>query len=196
MSEEDRAPESPGEPIEIKLDMGEEMSWEQALKDLENYEPPVAEEAPAAEAQKPAATPKTARPRAETPKPSAPVSPERPAAHTPPPIRTERVPQLGKHTDILTDMSDIMMAVNKSMQQLKRFEQSHPYLVAPNVFRVWEDSLKETSILMAREFRRLRHDRDEKDRKTPIPAPPETRDESISRDEESNDTPQSMELEG
>ncbi|MBI5155518.1 hypothetical protein HZA57_09805, partial [Candidatus Poribacteria bacterium] len=48
-------------------------------------------------------------------------------------------------------------SVNTAANLLKKFEQSHPYLIAPNVFRSWEDNLKETATLMFREFHNLRN---------------------------------------
>ena len=63
---------------------------------------------------------------------------------------------------VINELSDILSAVNSAISQLKRFEEKHPYLIAPNVFRVWEDNLKETSSIMFREFHNLRNGKKKK----------------------------------
>lgn len=105
---------------------------------------------------------KTAKPGAnDWLKQTAPVSqkstPAQPAAAEPkkriPPKPTEK-----PHTkeQMLEDLQDIMMAINAGSNELQKFALSHPYLIAPNIYGVWSDNLKETSISLMREYQRMR----------------------------------------
>ncbi len=58
---------------------------------------------------------------------------------------------------MLEDLQDIMMAINSGSNELQKFQVGHPYLIAPNIYGVWSDSLKETSISLMREYQRLRN---------------------------------------
>jgi len=145
--------EDDGFRVEISEDPGAD--WESLLAELEQHEPPSKQAKP-----QPPARPAKPAPRRETPRPEArtesrsetPAEPEqleKPApGSTPPPIRPEM--------DMMEHFGEILTAINTSMNQLKKFEEKHPYLIAPNIFRVWEDGLKESSLVMFREFQRLR----------------------------------------
>lgn len=71
-----------------------------------------------------------------------------------PPKPTEK-----PHTkeQMLEDLQDIMMAINCGSNELQKFQAGHPYLIAPNIYGVWSDTLKETSISLMREYQRLRN---------------------------------------
>ncbi len=58
---------------------------------------------------------------------------------------------------MLDDLQSIMMAVNCGSNELQKFSAHHPYLIAPNIYGVWSDTLKETSISLLREYQRLRN---------------------------------------
>ncbi|MBX3727849.1 MAG: hypothetical protein KF858_01590 [Candidatus Sumerlaeia bacterium] len=148
---------TPGIPGEIHLDADGPVDWAQALKELENYRPPSAGTAtppPVAASAPPAAPPPVRAPE------PAPVLPPPPTPSAPVEEflqdRGNRVPALDGN--VAEDLVTILTAVNSAMQQLGKFQQSHPYLIAPNILRTWQDELKETSILMNREYRRLRNE--------------------------------------
>jgi hypothetical protein len=154
---------TPGLPGEIHLDVDGPVDWAQALKELENYRPPSAGAAtpppvgaplpgaqtPVAPARRAAEAPATPAPSYVTPPPATPVEEFLQD-------RGNRVPAL--EGNVADDLVTILTAVNTAMQQLGKFQQAHPYLIAPNILRTWEDELKETSILMNREYRRLRNE--------------------------------------
>lgn len=50
---------------------------------------------------------------------------------------------------------DALEKVDIARRRLKAFKSDHPYLIAPNVFQMWEDNLKETEVLMGRELDRI-----------------------------------------
>jgi len=87
-------------------------------------------------------------------------------APTPAPVRKEDIPPKAEERspeDLIASFESVMMEVNKGIQQLRRFESAHPYLIAPNIYRCWEEGLKETALMMSREFSRLREQRDRGD---------------------------------
>ena len=64
--------------------------------------------------------------------------------------------------DVFGELSEIMSSVNSALNRLQVFQRKHPYLVAPNILRHWEENLRETSTLMTREFHALRNGKDNK----------------------------------
>ncbi len=114
-----------------------DQDWESALKELEQLE------ARQSSARKLAANGKV------VPPPAPKVVAEEPAPE-PEPV------DLNSPQVIVDRYTDILSAINTSMNQLSKFEERHPYLIAPNIYRVMEDGLKESSLVMFREFHRLR----------------------------------------
>lgn len=57
------------------------------------------------------------------------------------------------------DFSEIMFHISRALHMLKKFRAEYPYLIAPNIFAVWEDNLKETSTTMLREFQHMKDPR-------------------------------------
>ncbi|MDK2971009.1 MAG: hypothetical protein PWP23_764 [Candidatus Sumerlaeota bacterium] len=165
MTQNDGDEPAPGMAYEIKIDPQDgPVDWEEALKELERTDP--ADMATPRPVKPPVQKgPVTPRP---TPPPVKPLHTPLPVAYgdTPRPVqqfheefiqdRGNRVPSLDG--SMVEDLEKLMMAVNSAMQQLKKFSQAHPYLIAPNIFRNWEDELKETSIQMNREYRRMREE--------------------------------------
>jgi hypothetical protein len=57
------------------------------------------------------------------------------------------------------EFSDILFHVNRALILLGSFREKYPYLIAPNVFAVWEDNLKESAQTMLREFQHMKDPR-------------------------------------
>lgn len=70
--------------------------------------------------------------------------------------RPRREPRIREGLAPAEELSEVLMAVNSAMNQLRKFESKHKALIAPNIFRVWEDGLRETATGVTREFGRLR----------------------------------------
>lgn len=142
---DEKAPYDPENAYE--LEVSGPVDWAQAIRELEESAPPRAR---------------------KTPPPAAPMqhSPPAPAA-APQPVPAP-APAPEEDADLIGEFTGILMEVNNAANKLRRFEQQHPYLVAPNIFRVWEEGLRETSLMMAREFERLRDHEgfDEEERET------------------------------
>ena len=173
------ADQPPAPPI-VEVDLSGElkggaMSWADALKALE--EDGGGGAAPIRPAQKPAQK----KPAPPTPPPPAPASAtEAPAAAGPaettapqdaPARKQNRIEELMKKPSmtvpsedlaVMTEMSNILSHVNAAYNAVQKFGADHPYLVAPNILRMWEDNLKETSTVMMREFHNMRHGRQKK----------------------------------
>ena len=139
MSElDDGIAEGMASPNTYKLaEEADDQDWESALKELEQLE------ARQASARKLAANGKVVPPPAPRVVEREPEPEPEPADLDSPKVMIERY-------------SDILSAINTSMNQLGKFEEKHPYLIAPNIYRVMEDGLKESSLVMFREFHRLR----------------------------------------
>lgn len=161
----DTNPGTPGQPYEIKLEADGPVDWSKALEDLNAWD----EKTPA-KAQAPAAAPAPAAP------PAAEEAGNPAPAATPPPA-PEREKRLSRYEELckkpsmivkdedaatMDELSEILSSVNSALNQLKKFEKKHPYLIAPNVFRHWEDSLKETATIMYREFHNMRNGKEKK----------------------------------
>ncbi len=117
-----------------------DLDWESALKELEQLE---SRQLSARQFDRNGKLP------AVPPAPKAPPPPaEEEADPEPVDIHSPRV--------IMDRYSDILSAINTGMNLLGKFEERHPYLIAPNIYRVLEDGLKESSLVMFREFHRLR----------------------------------------
>jgi hypothetical protein len=116
----------------VEIQAGGSIDWATALKELESAQP-----AAPARAPEPEPEPAAARP-----------------AFVPRPPR--KAPVIAEGTPAPEYLSEVLTSVNSALNQLKRFETSHKAVIAPNIFRVWEDSLRETATVMTREFRRLR----------------------------------------
>ncbi len=72
--------------------------------------------------------------------------------------KPEEEPNAELRAQMLEEFTKILSAINTANNQLRKFEQNHPGLVAPNILRVWEDGLKETSTVMFREYYRMRNE--------------------------------------
>lgn len=133
------APES----YEISLD-DDALDWESALKELESEPSKPAKKAAPAPTHAPVAEKKPEPQAQATPKPVAEIDKYDIKSDPPNPDR------------MLEEMQEIMVAVNKASNELHKFESAHPYLIAPNIYGVWKDGLKETSLGLMRDFQRLR----------------------------------------
>jgi len=130
---------------QLDLDMSAPIDWSSALQDLEKEAAPEVKKAQ--QKIQPVSESAPAPQRAESPKPP------------PPPQPAPEEPEEEK--DLVADYTKILSSVNKAMDRLRKFRKAHPYLVAPNIFGHWEDSLKETSLMMTREYQRIRPRQDE-----------------------------------
>jgi hypothetical protein len=122
--------DTPVQRIEITTDAGP-VDWSSALRELEGadpVQPPVAPPREMAAAARPAFVPRPAR----------------------------KAPVIAEGTPASDELSEVLTSVNSALNQLKRFESAHRHVIAPNIFRVWEDSLRETATVITREYRRLR----------------------------------------
>ncbi|MCB2153925.1 hypothetical protein KQI84_03510 [bacterium] len=183
--------QSSPEKFEIRIESSGPVDWGSALKELEEWDKkiPAAKTAPAkpeaaSAAPKPPAEPKKeeykAVPAEEAPAAEA-KEPETAEESAPEPEEDEatrkrregmkryeelcKTPSMKIESEdlkIINELSEILSSVNTAVNQLKRFEEKHPYLIAPNVFRVWEDNLKETATIMFREFHNLRNGKKKK----------------------------------
>lgn len=181
--------QSAPEKYEIKLDSGGPIDWGSALKELEEWDQKIpaqqaaqkkaVEEKPAVKAKEETDEQKTV-PAEEAVDPAVaadlPTAEEclAPAEEGASQKRREgmkRYEELCKTPSmqidredlkVIDELSEILSSVNSAVSQLKRFEMKHPYLIAPNVFRVWEDNLKETATIMFREFHNLRNGKKKK----------------------------------
>lgn len=143
---EEGAPMDPNAPEKHAIDAkSADADWESALRELEQLEARRAKMR-ALRTPAPIAPPASSMP---TPRPVAMPTP-RPVVATPP-SAAPATPQ-----QIVARFSEILSAINTSMNQLRKFEANHPTIIAPNVYRVWEDGLKEASLVMFREFTHLR----------------------------------------
>lgn len=119
--------------------------WAAVLRELEQREARLAK---MRALKTPLPVPPTPRASAPTPRPIAAPKPAAPEESRQVPVATPR--------QMIERFSEILTAVNTPMNQLKKFEAAHPTIIAPNVYRVWEDGLKEASLVLFREFSRLR----------------------------------------
>ena len=53
------------------------------------------------------------------------------------------------------EFSEIIKLLNQTIERLQRFREAYPYLIAPNVFEVLEENLKENTQVMYREFQNI-----------------------------------------
>jgi len=72
---------------------------------------------------------------------------------SPPAARPPAAP-VQKAMTLESAMGQVIADVKVAREALAVFTAAHPYLIAPNVFRMWEDNLKETALLMERELGR------------------------------------------
>lgn len=172
------ADQPPAPPI-VEVDLSGElkggaMSWADALKALEDEGGGGAAAKPAAAKPAPRkAPPASARPAAPPPAEGTEqaAAPQAAPAGEPPARRPSKIEELMKKPSmtvptedlaVMTEMSNILSHVNAAYNALQKFGADHPYLVAPNILRMWEDNLKETSTVMMREFHNMRHGRQKK----------------------------------
>lgn len=160
--------EDPYEAHEIEIDSGGPVDWASAFKELEEMEGAAAPAKP---------QPAPVKPAAETPVPdkASPPTPNGDEAQDIQPAPEgdglSRYEELCKKKtmamdpgdfEVFDELSDVLSCVNSALNKLKAWEKKHPYLVAPNILRMWEDNLKETSTVMLREFHQLRNGRQQK----------------------------------
>jgi len=175
--------ENPNPPI-VELDLSSELkggpvNWAAALAELEG------DAAPITPKKKPATVPAPPPPpvaKAASPAPPANPSPPAPApaAQKPAEAATGKPapddaaaprkqsklqelmnrPSMTVEDDamqVMTELSNILSNVNAALNGVNKFAADHPALIAPNIYRMWEDNLKETSTMMLREFTNMRH---------------------------------------
>ncbi len=117
---------------EIQLDIGESGeysrdAWMEALKELEGAAPPPEER------------------RA------------RPAQETAGPPEEEATPKAASETQAkpFEEMVDeTSTAIEEASSSLEQFQKENPNLFAPNIIRHWQESLKETRVILERQRRR------------------------------------------
>jgi hypothetical protein len=166
--------DDPNPPI-VELDLSSEMkggpvNWAAALAELEG------DSAPITPKKKPAPAPPPPAPAAKAapPAPPAPAAPKPAQAATGTPVPEDAAggrkpsklqelmnrPSMSVDDDamaVMTELSNILSNVNAALNGVQKFSSDHPALIAPNIYRMWEDNLKETSTMMLREFTNLRH---------------------------------------
>lgn len=171
--------ENPAPPI-VELDLSSEMkggpvNWAAALAELEGDSAPITpKKKPAPPAPPPAPAPRAAAPPPPAAPPAAPApakSAER-ASDTPSPDDASAPRKQSKLQElmsrpsmtveddamlVMTELSNILSNVNAALNGVQKFAKDHPALIAPNIYRMWEDNLKETSTMMLREFTNMRH---------------------------------------
>jgi len=157
-------PEDNGfEAFELNLDE-ENVDWDQALKDLEKETSAPKQQTKSIQQEKQAQAPQKsqqppARQTAKAPTPS-PQKTATPKPVKPPVAEQTEIPrgeELKKlREELLTDLQEIMVAVNKANNELQKFQNDHPYLIAPNIYEMWKEELKETSMGLMKEFQRAR----------------------------------------
>lgn len=125
-----------GKVLDLGAGADEALDWNAAIEELKE-----------AERQLPAPPP------APLPPPTHEKPVEREHLYAPRPRRETRVREGLAPAE---ELGEMLMAVNSAMNQLRKFEAKHRALIAPNIFRVWEDGLRETSTGITREFGRLR----------------------------------------
>jgi len=130
--EQDPNPDTAAPIQRVEIQSAGAIDWATALKELESAQPAAPARAPEPEPEAAAARP----------------------AFVPRPAR--KAPVIVEGTVAPDYLSEVLTSVNSALNQLKRFETAHKAVIAPNIFRVWEDSLRETATVMTREFRRLR----------------------------------------
>ncbi len=133
----------------VEIQAGGAVDWATALRELEAAQP-------GAPAKKPDPEPGEAAAR---------------PAFVPRPPR--KAPIIAEGTAAPEYLSEVLTSVNSAMNQLKRFETAHKAVIAPNIYRVWEDSLRETATVMTREFRRLREIQETSSHPPGLPEPME-----------------------
>ncbi len=169
--------DDPNPPI-VELDLSSEMkggpvNWAAALAELEGDSAPITPKKKPAPAPPPPAPVAKAAPPAPAP-PAAPAAPKpaESAAGTPVPEDAPAGRKVSKLQElmnrpsmsvdddamaVMTELSNILSNVNAALNGVQKFSADHPALIAPNIYRMWEDNLKETSTMMLREFTNLRH---------------------------------------
>lgn len=156
-------PEDNGfEAFELNLEE-ENVDWDQALQDLEKEAvapKPQKKEAQQSQAQAPA---ESQQPVSQQSAKAATPAPKKMATPKPvkPPVAEQTAIPRGEELkklreDLLTDLQEIMVAVNKANNELQKFQNEHPYLIAPNIYEMWKEELKETSMGLMKEFQRAR----------------------------------------
>ena len=96
-----------------------------------------------AELEKPAAPAPAPAPR--------PVAPVRPAAPTPAPTSIA-----APVVTVLGDLADVKARIGKARAALEAFVAAHPYLIAPNVYRMWEENMQESTVVIDRQSAQIR----------------------------------------
>ncbi len=136
------ADKDPVNELRIQINSSEvgNQSWLDAIKELENQAPePVAR-------KKPAPTP----------------APEKPKPTPVKALQKERQRSRASNSQTKEDLMDLMETAESQVTQakslLEAFIKKHPYLIAPNIHRMWEDSLQETAVTLQREQRKRQKD--------------------------------------
>ncbi|MEQ8820879.1 MAG: hypothetical protein RLY93_11595 [Sumerlaeia bacterium] len=165
----DQEPETTANKYEIRLGDEGPVDWTKALEELSTAEPD-AEPEPAAKQPAPQPEPAKApsKPQAALPTPQRPLTAEEKADKDERRRKYEEIckkPSMTMKDDdklVFDELSDILSHVNTAANKLEVFKKKYPYLVAPNIFGIWEDNLKETATVMFREFHNLRNGQQKK----------------------------------
>lgn len=71
-------------------------------------------------------------------------------------ITTPAPAPAGRPVPVTDALQDICAKLGKAQGVLTDFVTAHPYLIAPNVYRMWEENMKETSVTIERQINNLR----------------------------------------
>ena len=80
-----------------------------------------------------------------------PKSASRPVAPAPPEPVAAGQASLPPPAGPLQQIDSILAELDQSRASIEEFMRAHPYLVAPNVCKLWIDSLRETHVMLSRQ---------------------------------------------
>jgi len=140
VAEEKRPDDSQELSLEGEVGSGRN-AWLEAIKELEGAKPvPKEGQQPSQPAQQPP------QPGQKLPKPEASSGESTPAREKEQPTEEMGPAEL---------LEEAIERTSRVARNLEKFASSHPYLIAPNIFRMWEDNLQETQVLLEREREHL-----------------------------------------
>ena len=91
------------------------------------------------------------KPAAPAPAPAKAAAPVRPAVPTPAPASIA-----APVVTVLGDLADVKARIGKARAALEAFVAAHPYLIAPNVYRMWEENMQESTVVIDRQSAQIR----------------------------------------
>ncbi len=116
----------------------------------------------------------------QTPQPDAPTTPSAPAPAPAErkPLPTRRPsPNMSRYEElckkpsmtikredlkVIDELSEILGSVNTALRMLQGFEKTYEHNIPKQKFRLWEENLKDTAMIMYREFHALRNGKQQK----------------------------------